>query len=311
MWFSPTSSTSPSICTSDFPSAWRVSEPNTYDRCAFGLVQDPFGREPAGGWSWTSGDPFDWTNWRAGEPNDNPAPENFGELYPNGEWNDCFDADFGQVVIEWESDPGLEDAVVWEIADGGNGHRYQAVIAYPQIDWETARQRAEDAGGHLVTLESDEERLWVADNLGVFLSLWEQPTNVWEANRGPMVGLENFGGTWQWITGEPLVGDAWYPGEPSGDGPVAQFFSLNGDGPTALFNDFPSRDLMRSYIIEFENGGNGDCPGDVDGDGIVSGVDLGVLLSEWGGPGEADVDGDGVVGGLDLGVLLAGWGPCP
>lgn len=287
-----------------------VSNPSTYDRCAFGLVQNPAGPEPAGGWFWTSGDPFDWTNWRAGEPNDNPAPENFGELYSDGEWNDCFDGDFGQVVIEWESDPGLAEGVVWPVSEGGNGHRYQAVIAYPQVDWATARQLAEEAGGRLVTLETDEERQWVADNLGVFLALWEQPQNVWEANRGPMVGLEDIGGAWQWITGEPLVGDPWYPGEPSGDGAVAQFFSLNGDGPTGLFNDYAAADGMRSYIIEFENAG-GDCPADFDGDGAVSGVDLGVLLSEWGGPGEADLDGDGVVSGVDLGILLGAWGACP
>ena len=48
-----------------------------------------------------------------------------------------------------------------------------------------------------------------------------------------------------------------------------------------------------------------------DGDDAVSGIDLGVLLSEWGGPGEADLDGDGVVSGIDLGIVLAGWGPCP
>ena len=214
------------------------------------------------------------------------------------------------MVIEWESDPGLAEGVVWPVSEGGNGHRYQAVIAYPQVDWATARQLAEEAGGRLVALETDEERQWVADNLGGFLALWEQPQNVWEANRGPMVGLEDIGGTWQWITGEPLVGDPWYPGEPSGDGAVAQFFSLNGDGPTGLFNDYAAADGMRSYIIEFENAG-GDCPADFDGDGAVSGVDLGVLLSEWGGPGEADLDGDGVVSGVDLGILLGAWGACP
>jgi hypothetical protein len=47
--------------------------------------------------------------------------------------------------------------------------------------------------------------------------------------------------------------------------------------------------------------------GDLNGDGAVNGADLGILLSQWGGPGSGDLDGDGVVGGADLGALLAFW----
>lgn len=48
-------------------------------------------------------------------------------------------------------------------------------------------------------------------------------------------------------------------------------------------------------------------PADLDGDGAVGSGDLGVLLSQWGGPGSADLDGDGLVGSGDLGILLAAW----
>ncbi len=48
--------------------------------------------------------------------------------------------------------------------------------------------------------------------------------------------------------------------------------------------------------------------GDLDGDGIVGGGDLGLLLAGWGGTGPADLDGDGTVGGSDLGLLLAAFG---
>ena len=49
---------------------------------------------------------------------------------------------------------------------------------------------------------------------------------------------------------------------------------------------------------------------DLDGDGVVAGADLGVLIGSWG-DGIADLDGDGVVGGSDLGVLLGKWGTTP
>lgn len=54
------------------------------------------------------------------------------------------------------------------------------------------------------------------------------------------------------------------------------------------------------------------CVADLDGDGAVSGSDLGLLLTEWGCAGSclADIDGDGAVSGSDLGLLLAEWGPC-
>ncbi|HMN95055.1 MAG TPA: hypothetical protein PKC43_00040 [Phycisphaerales bacterium] len=53
------------------------------------------------------------------------------------------------------------------------------------------------------------------------------------------------------------------------------------------------------------------CPGDLDGDGVVNGADLGVLLGAFGSAGGcADLDGSGVVNGADLGILLGSWGPC-
>jgi hypothetical protein len=48
-------------------------------------------------------------------------------------------------------------------------------------------------------------------------------------------------------------------------------------------------------------------PADLNGDGVVNGLDLGILLAQWGTAGAADLNGDGVVNGLDLGILLSQW----
>jgi hypothetical protein len=40
----------------------------------------------------------------------------------------------------------------------------------------------------------------------------------------------------------------------------------------------------------------------------VDGVDLGILLSQWGGPGTMDLNGDNNVDGADLGIQLSRWG---
>ena len=55
------------------------------------------------------------------------------------------------------------------------------------------------------------------------------------------------------------------------------------------------------------------CPGDLNGDGLVNGVDLGVVLASWGSCKkgcDADLDGDGDVDGADLAIVLSGWGSC-
>ena len=48
---------------------------------------------------------------------------------------------------------------------------------------------------------------------------------------------------------------------------------------------------------------------DLDGDGAVNGLDLGILLGAWGvcASCAADMNGDGMVDGLDLGAMLGAW----
>ena len=52
------------------------------------------------------------------------------------------------------------------------------------------------------------------------------------------------------------------------------------------------------------------CPEDLNGDEIVNGADLGLLLAAWGTQ-QYDVDGNGDgISGSDLGLILAAWGNC-
>jgi hypothetical protein len=49
-------------------------------------------------------------------------------------------------------------------------------------------------------------------------------------------------------------------------------------------------------------------PADLNGDGQVNGIDLGILLINWGSGGAGDLNGDGQVNGSDLAQLLEAWG---
>lgn len=48
------------------------------------------------------------------------------------------------------------------------------------------------------------------------------------------------------------------------------------------------------------------APADLNGDCVVNGADLGILLASWGTP-AADLDGNGTTDGADLGALLSAW----
>ena len=76
-------------------------------------------------------------------------------------------------------------------------------------------------------------------------------------------------------------------------------------------------EATEEFITSFSFG-TGDCLpclGDITLDGVVSGEDLGALLSEWGQCTTencaSDINDDGNVNGADIGLLISSWGQCP
>jgi len=53
-----------------------------------GGLQSPDGEEPSGGWGWVTSEPWEYTNWNGGEPNDAGGNEDHLEYWDNGKWND-------------------------------------------------------------------------------------------------------------------------------------------------------------------------------------------------------------------------------
>jgi hypothetical protein len=75
---------------------------------------------------------------------------------------------------------------------------------------------------------------------------------------------------------------------------AVDFSSNVGTGPTRTFTE----------------AGPPANPADLDGNGVVNGADLGLMLAGWGACGSpcpGDLDGNGAVNGADLGLLLAAW----
>jgi hypothetical protein len=85
-----------------------------------GLYQEGGAPEPAGGWSWVTGEVSDYTNWysqtvviEAAEPNDLGGVEHYGHFFTQGldaradTWNDMANnpvVDFAQAGLEFEGD---------------------------------------------------------------------------------------------------------------------------------------------------------------------------------------------------------------
>lgn len=93
------------------------------------------------------------------------------------------------------------------------------------------------------------------------------------------------------------------------------FDDLNGEINNGIWTfDIGGTGALNAYSGTFSNDTRWEvdlsefAPGDLDGNGIIDGADLGLLLAAWGtGDVAADLDDSGVVDGADLGALLALW----
>jgi hypothetical protein len=144
--------------------------------------------------------------------------------------------------------------VEWSIADGGNGHFYEAIAAPEPITWDVANEAATAAGGYLVTITSQAENDFIF-NLIDDPIYWYPSLNL----RGPWIGSfqpegspEPDGG-WSWITGEPFIYSNWDSGQPSewNNNNENRIHFGNKAYRTSTWNDVP-QDFPEviSYVIE-------------------------------------------------------------
>jgi uncharacterized caspase-like protein len=162
-----------------------------------------------------------------------------------------------------DADPRLSKAIEalegYEILfDTFEGHLYIAVLT-GGMEWGEARQLAEEAGGHLLTVSKK------AENDFAFNLYRNDERMSWHENGedyGPWIGLfqptgsrEPKGG-WQWVTGEELARTYWAPGEPSNShsGEDAAGFIRHRDEPRGShrWSDYNSRGGGQSFIMEID-----------------------------------------------------------
>jgi hypothetical protein len=146
----------------------------------------------------------------------------------------------------------------WSVAEGGNGHWYEAVYVPTFITWTAANAAAGSAGGYLATVTSEPENQFsyslISDE-----KFWHFKDN----NNGPWIGgyqdrnapdYSEPGGGWRWVTDEPFAYTNWDPRQPDNGGGNEDCMHFWGDpsGKTPKWNDAPDTEPILGYVVEYE-----------------------------------------------------------
>jgi hypothetical protein len=287
---------------------------------------------------WTNGSPVSFTRWAPGEPNNAGNEDAVILSGATGLWNDVnFSGNFYSVAESFAPicgtasgscftthGPGCDDEsccnevcfadpfccqTQWDslcvdqalascnvaplgttVVNPATRSRYRLVGLG---SWLQAAKVGVQQKGHLVAINSAAENEWIRLN---FLNGPGQPTGIW-------IGAtdQKLEGAFQWINGQPVTFTAWGSGEPNNAG---------GEDYSIMYASGTWNDIDNAFttvgLIEIP------CEGDLDGDGLVGGPDLAILLGAWGSAASnADFNADATVDAADLAVLLGAWGACP
>jgi len=206
----------------------------------------------------------------------------------NGQPDDCQlafgDANGNGVLDLCETVP---KPILGPVINPANCRRYYLLAS---SNWTLSRAAATALGGELVVINDEAENTWIWETFSPYTpAIWIGLSDL--ANEGQFV----------WEDRTPLVYSNWSPGEPNdflGEDYVHQW-AVGGPGK---WND--ARDLFYfgHGVVELPLGP------DFNGDGVVDGADLGLILSAWGSDDPTfDLDCSGEVNGGDLGQVLAAW----
>lgn len=236
------------------------------------------------------------------------------------------------------SHAGVKGANQWEVEEGGNGHWYQYIALDMRTCWEDSRDLAQSFGGHLGTITSPEENLFVQSVPGapvpagggaVWLGGYQTASNQ-EPNE------------FTWVTGEPWGYTDFDEVNPSDDGGFEDFIAFNPPldeswndlgscyqgGRLYILVEWPEGadcnsdgfvDIMQILTGEMaDTDGNGlldicQCPADLTGDGQLDFFDVSgfLVLFQLNDP-VADFTGDGQLDFFDVSRFLTEYAAgCP
>jgi hypothetical protein len=171
---------------------------------------------------------------------------------------------------------GSNGIVIGEVSDGQSGLSIPGYWAVPVAPTTVTSAPASGSAGNSIVLEAVSARS-SAPNVGSSVTVSIE--GVWAGQ-----GLTD-------ASGRARI-SCMVPASAQGTQLSVRYTDESGASTTSVINVAP-----------------GCASADLNCDGRVDGVDLGVLFAQWGGAGSGDLDRDGVVNGVDLGRLLVAWNP--
>lgn len=245
------------------PELWFIDGANNGEGPWIGGFQPPGSGEPGGGWRWVTDEPWSYTAWSPGEPNNSGGNENSLVFFRLGgligdRFNDAPGTMLAHGFVFEKQAPAVECST-WT----SNGHLYQIVRTPGRISWTAARDAALGRGGHLATITSSSENAFVASMATAEPQLWTIDTagngqGPWIGGYQPAGSPEPAGG-WSWVSGDPWGFTAWASGEPNNLNGVEHYTQLFGKGALtgSQWNDMSNTTGFGGlgYVIEYEGGG--------------------------------------------------------
>jgi hypothetical protein len=170
-----------------------------------------------GNFLWTSGESVSYTNWNSDEPNDSGGGEDYGMIWSfTDAWNDLPNDGWTVYgVVEVSSGGGGDLPAVLTGPISHNGHTYYLL---DQSSWSDAEAKAQELGGHLVTINDSSEDAWVYDTFSTYGST---DRNLW-------IGYtdQSDEGTFSWIDGDTSTYTNWASGEPNNDWDAGEDYAM-------------------------------------------------------------------------------------
>lgn len=232
-------------------------------------------------WKWVTDEKWEYTNWGKGEPNNSTnviTNENCVAIWPY-KWNDLNNNSSEQsgFICEWEDvyDIIYSDVTADSSKEVYNGSTYQIFRAKDGFSWESEKNYCESMGGHLLTINSEDEQMFIEELISNYQIINPLCSN--ELHIGGYFSTKD--DEWHWVDGSKFNYTNWDVNQPDyydnedkiSINAVTQHDTWNQN--FGYWNDIDG-DVPKYFICEWDH------RGDVNADGWTNIADL-VMLQRW------------------------------